>query len=75
MNPFAKPEETVPYEFEEFPKPPEEVTEYADIEGAVDYELKGLGPAETTHQDFNATPTVQPIILQDFKGILPTPQS
>ena len=75
MNPFAKPEETMPYEFQEFPKPPEEVTEYANVVGAVDFHLKGFGPDATVYQDFDAAPVVKPIILQDFKQVLPAPQA
>jgi len=75
MNPFASPEEASPYEFPEFPKPEEEVTEYANVEGAVDYRLKGFGSAEAFYQEADMAPVVQPVIFQDFKQIIPAPQA
>jgi hypothetical protein len=69
MNPFAKPEEASPYEFPEFPKPEDQVTEYANIEGAVEFQLKDF----TTSEPYIAseeTPVVQPALFQDFKEVL-----
>ena len=69
MNPFAQPEEASPYEFPEFPKPEDQVTEYAQMEGAVDYRFKDLATQEI-YEGTNDTPVVYPAVFQDFKQIL-----
>lgn len=71
MNAFANPEEASPYELPEFPKPGEQVTEYANVEGAVDYQLVDLQtPGHTYAPSDDSTPVVQPAVLQDFKEVL-----
>ncbi len=75
MNAFASPEEAFPYEFQEFPKPEGQATEYANVEGAVEYQLKGFGEAETYYQGSDAAPVVQPAVFQDFKEVLAQAQS
>jgi hypothetical protein len=75
MNPFAKPEETSPYIFEEFPKPQEEVSEYTNMKGVIEYHLKGFNPNEPDYNPSEkTTPVVHPALLQDFKQVL-SPQS
>lgn len=71
MNAFASPEEAMPYEFTQFPKPEDEVTEYAYIEGAVDYQLRDFNSVETFDPSAQTTPVVQPAVLQDFKEVVP----
>lgn len=75
MNAFANPEEAFPYEFQEFPKPEDQVTEYANVEGAVGYQLRGFDEARTVYQGSDSTPVVQPAILQDFKEVFAATQS
>ena len=76
INPFASPEEAQPYEFQEFPKAPEEVTEYANLEGAVDYALKDFVSAQPVDlSSESAAPVVQPAVFQDFKEVIPAPQT
>ncbi len=70
MNAFASPEEASPYEFPEFPKREDQVTEYANLEGAVDYQLKDFSTAQAFDPATQDTPVVQPIVLQDFKQVL-----
>ncbi|HVZ79893.1 MAG TPA: hypothetical protein VHE12_03730 [bacterium] len=69
MNSFAQPEEANSYEFPEFPKPADQVTEYANVEGAVDYQFKDMATQEP-YVVTNDTPTVYPAVFQDFKQIL-----
>jgi hypothetical protein len=69
MNSFAQPEEASSYEFPEFPKPEDQVTEYANIEGSVDYRFKDLATQEV-YEGGNETPVVYPAVFQDFKQIL-----
>ena len=69
MNPFANPEESVTYEYEEFPAPPPvEVVQFeADPSSGsfVDFlHFQELPPESTTI-------TVQSAVFQDFKQILP----
>lgn len=69
MNAFALPEDAQPYEFPEFPKPEEQVSEYANIEGAVEYGFKDLNSGEA-YQVGNEVPVVHPAVFQDFKQVL-----
>jgi len=69
MNAFASPEEASPYEFEEFPKPEDQVTEYANMDGAVEFQLRDLATGET-YSGSDSTPVVQPVVFQDFKQVL-----
>ena len=71
MNAFANPEEAFPYEFPEFPKPEDQVTEYAHVEGAVDYQLRDFHSSEAFDVSPETAPVVQPVLLQDFKEVLP----
>lgn len=73
MNPFANPEESQTYEYEEFPK--------AEAASAVP-SLEEI-PASGSFVDFlrlkdmpeeDPTPQVQTIVLQDFKQVLPHAQ-
>ena len=70
MNPFANPEESHTYEYEEFPKV-ETMVEIPSFEASgsfVDFlKLKDM-PEE------DPTPQVQNVILQDFKEVLPRAQ-
>jgi hypothetical protein len=67
MNAFARPEEANPYEFPEFPKSEDQVTEYANVEGAVDYSLRDFSTAEAFNPSSDSAPVVQPAVFQDFK--------
>lgn len=69
MNSFARPEEANPYEFPEFPKPENQVTEYANLEGAVEYRFKDMATHEV-YEASNDVPVVYPAVFQDFKQIL-----
>ncbi len=70
MNPFAKPEEAMPYDYTEFPKA--EVTEVASLIPAdavgsfIDFETAQKAPAEETQT------VVQDAIFQDFKQVIET---
>lgn len=70
MNAFASPEEASHYEFPEFPKPEDQVTEYASIEGAVDFQLRDFTTSEAFNPADASTPVVQPAVFQDFKEVL-----
>ncbi len=72
MNAFARPEEASPYEFPEFPKPADQVTEYADVQGAVNYQLRDFSSAQAFDPVSQSIPMVQPAVLQDFKEVLHT---
>ncbi len=74
MNAFAKPEEASPYQFTEFPKPDDQVTEYSNIEGSVEYRLKDFTTAEP-YVASEETPIVQPALFQDFKEVIAAVQS
>ncbi len=73
MNPFANPEEAMPYDYTEFPKV--EVQEAsslipADAVGTfIDFETAQNAPAEETQT------IVQTAIFQDFKEVLQTTQA
>ncbi len=73
MNAFAKPEEASPYEFTVFPKPEEQVTEYSNIEGSVEYVLKDFTTAEPYIASEEAV-VVQPALFQDFKEVIAAAQ-
>ena len=75
LNAFANPEEAQPYEFPEFPKSEEQVTEYANLEGAVEYQLKDFVTEQPLAAVSESTPVVQPVILQDFKEVLAATQA
>jgi len=67
MNPFANPEESITYEFPEFPAPePIEVVQFEENSGSfVDFlHFLELPPESTTI-------TVQSAVFQDFKEVLP----
>ncbi len=69
MNPFANPEESITYEFPEFPAPePVEVVQFeenATSGSFVDFlHFQELPPESTTI-------TVQTALFQDFKEVLP----
>lgn len=70
MNSFALPEEAHPYDFPDFPKPEDQVTEYAQMEGAVDYQFKDVATQEPYQAPSDETPVVHPALFQDFKQIL-----
>lgn len=72
MNSFANPDEAFPYEFPEFPKPEDQQTEYAHLEGAVDFQLKDFTTAQSFDPVVDSAPVVQPAVFQDFKEVLPT---
>lgn len=72
MNSFAHPEDASPYEFPEFPKPEDQQTEYAHLEGAVDFQLKDFVTAQAFDAATQSAPVVQPAVFQDFKEVLPT---
>jgi hypothetical protein len=74
MNAFAKPEEASPYEFPEFPKPEDQVTEYANVEGTVEYQLKDFTTSEPYIASEDAV-IVQPALFQDFKEVIAASQS
>ena len=75
MNPFAKPEETMPYSFPEFPKPESEVSEYTNLEGVQAFSLKGFNPGDPAYNPAeDATPIVQLAIFQDFKEVFAATQ-
>ena len=73
MNPFAKPEEAMPYDYTEFPKlevenassliPADAVTSF------IDFETAQKAPAEEIHT------VVQTAIFQDFKEVLQAAQA
>jgi|GEM_PF-2682209 len=74
MNAFAQPEEASSYEFPEFPKPEDQVTEYANMEGSVEYKLRDF----TTSEPYIATDeaaTVQLAVFQDFKAVIAAAQA
>jgi hypothetical protein len=75
MNAFASPEEAFPYEYQEFPKPEDQVTEYANLEGAVDFQLKNFSDGEPFILGADSAPVVQPVVFQDFKEVLAQAQS
>ena len=75
MNPFANPEEALPYELPEFPKPESQVTEYTHQEGQQDFLLKSFATGDPYYPGSEETAVVQPIQLQDFKEILAAVQS
>jgi hypothetical protein len=75
MNAFASPEEAFPYQFEEFPKPPEQATEYADVEGAVEFQLKNFSDGQPYLIGADSAPVVQPAVFQDFKEVFSQSQS
>ena len=75
MNAFARPEETSPYEFPEFPKEEDQVTEYANIEGAVGYQLRDFTTSEAFNPAEASTPVVQPAVFQDFKEVFSATQA
>jgi len=75
MNAFASPEEASPYEFEEFPKPADQVTEYSSVEGAVEFQLRNFSDGEPYIQGADSAPIVQPVVFQDFKEVLPQAQA
>jgi hypothetical protein len=74
MNPFAKPEEASSYQFPEFPKPENQVTEYANVEGAVEYQLRDFATTEP-YIASSETAIVQPAIFQDFKEVIAAAQA
>ena len=69
MNAFASPEEASPYQYEEFPKSEDQVTEYANMDGAVDFQLRDIATGEAYSQGADAAPVVQPVVFQDFKEV------
>jgi hypothetical protein len=69
MNSFAQPEEASSYEFPEFPRPEDQPTEYANLEGAVEYKFRDVVTQEI-YSATNDTPVVYPAVFQDFKQIL-----
>ena len=71
MNSFASPNEAFAYEFPEFPKPEDQETEYAHLEGAVDFQLKDFVTAQAFDASTQSAPVVQPAVFQDFKEVLP----
>lgn len=75
MNAFANPEEAFHYEFPEFPKPEDQATEYANIEGAVGYQLRDFNTAEAFNAADASTPVVQPAVFQDFKEVFSATQA
>lgn len=68
MNPFAKPEEAMPYDYTEFPKLEVENASNlipADAVGSfIDFETALNAPAEETQT------VVQTAIFQDFKQVI-----
>ena len=74
MNAFARPEEAFHYEFPEFPKPEDQVTEYANVEGAVEYQLRDFTTSEPYIASDEAA-VVQPAIFQDFKEVIAAAQA
>jgi hypothetical protein len=74
MNAFAKPEEAFSYQFPEFPKPDQQATEYANVEGAVEYQLRDFMTSEP-YIASNEAAIVQPAIFQDFKEVIAAAQS
>jgi hypothetical protein len=74
MNAFARPDEASFYEFPEFPKPEDQVTEYAHLDGAVEYQLKDFKTAEPYIASEDVA-VVQPAVFQDFKEVLAQAQS
>jgi hypothetical protein len=75
MNSFARPEEALPYQWPEFPKVDSAVTEYANQEGTVEYQLKSFsGNPSFDKVSPDEKTLVQPAQLQDFKEVLTTPQ-
>ena len=72
MNPFAKNEETSPFTWPEFPKPESEISEYTNVEGVIEFQLKSFNPDEPAFDPKErTTPVVHPVLFQDFKQILP----
>jgi hypothetical protein len=73
MNAFANPEEAMPYEYTEFPAPEKKKVELSIPEGVVVGEFKDYMEYQNEPHE-NLIPVVQPIILQDFKQVISTPQ-
>jgi hypothetical protein len=69
MNPFAKPEEALAYEYEEFPK-----QESASFDQEFAAENASNGFVDFLHFNASAsqsdTPVVQLAVFQDFKEVL-----
>lgn len=74
MNAFASPEEAFPYQFEEFPKPEDQVSVYSQMEGAVEFQLRDLVTGES-YSGSDSAPVVQPVLFQDFKQVLSANQA
>jgi hypothetical protein len=69
---FTNPNEAQPYSYEEFPKEESAVSEFTGHEGVEEFKLKGFGgEAQAYMPTSETTPVVKPIILQDFKDVLP----
>ncbi len=76
MNAFANPEEAFYYEWPEFPKPEDQVTEYANIEGATEYHFNDFkSPGHTYSPAEETEATVQPAVFQDFREAFSQAQS
>ncbi len=69
MNAFASPEEAFPYQYEEFPKPEDQASEYANMDGAVEFQLRDLATGES-YSGADSAPVVQPAVFQDFREVL-----
>jgi hypothetical protein len=75
MNAFANPEEAFHYDFPEFPKPEDQVTEYSNIEGVADFQLKDFVTSQPFDPREAENAVVQPVVLQDFKEVIAAAQS
>ncbi len=74
MNPFAKPEEALAYEYEEFPKQESASFDLASFDQEFAAENASNGFVDFLHFNASAsqsdTPVVQLAVFQDFKEVL-----
>jgi hypothetical protein len=69
MNPFAKPEEAMPYTYDDFPAPEREAQDFSFADNPASKKFIPFDPALHTIGT-EPLPTVQGVQLQDFKEVL-----
>ncbi len=69
MNPFAKPEEAMPYTYPEFPAPERAAQDFSFSDNPASTKFAPFDPAQNTIEQASL-PIVQSVLLQDFKEVI-----
>ncbi len=69
MNPFAKPEEAMPYTYPDFPAPERVQEDFSFADNPVSAKFTPFDPAQHVIGE-EPLPIVQGVMLQDFKEVI-----